>query len=332
MVGGGRTLLTKQWSQRRTVSTFINFQDLLSSRRAQAQKSVLIQLPSQESAHDLRNHLQSSFGPLEVLYHYSIPKKGKGGSNNVPLVSNMRTKDQQWLLAEFSSPESASECLKACDHTEGTVPYKSSMCLYQSSSGSKGKSPSKTTRKSEEHPEILFESLSGQAQSPNFKAGRTLGDQLQILQNATKLSELGIRVRFLIACQLEQAFSSLFPQGCVLPFGSTVSGIGRQSGDLDLVLLPDSREVFPIPEEKTGSSKTKNEIGKLYYQSKLFTAPNSSNARFQVQRVMETMADIIQLFIPGCLHVQRILQARVPILRFWSDFTDLQCDLSTTNS
>ncbi|ODM88280.1 Poly(A) RNA polymerase, mitochondrial [Orchesella cincta] len=47
---------------------------------------------------------------------------------------------------------------------------------------------------------------------------------------------------------------------------------------------------------------------------------------------METVADIIQLFVPGCAHVQRILQARVPILRFRNEFTDLQCDLSMTNS
>jgi len=47
---------------------------------------------------------------------------------------------------------------------------------------------------------------------------------------------------------------------------------------------------------------------------------------------METVADVIQLFVPGCTQVQRILQARVPILRFWSEYTDLQCDLSMTNS
>jgi len=59
---------------------------------------------------------------------------------------------------------------------------------------------------------------------------------------------------------------------------------------------------------------------------------SSGNSRFQVQRVMETVADVIQLFVPGCIQVQRILQARVPILRFWSEFTELQCDLSMTNS
>ena len=57
-----------------------------------------------------------------------------------------------------------------------------------------------------------------------------------------------------------------------------------------------------------------------------------SNARFQSQRVMETLADIITLFVPGCSQVQRILQARIPILRFWSDFTSMQCDLSMTNA
>lgn len=66
-----------------------------------------------------------------------------------------------------------------------------------------------------------------------------LNQQLGILEKSLRLSDLGIRLRFLIAHQLEFTLQSLFPQGCVLPFGSTVSGIGRQSGDLDLVLLPD---------------------------------------------------------------------------------------------
>lgn len=59
-----------------------------------------------------------------------------------------------------------------------------------------------------------------------------------MLEDTHKVTELGIRVRFLVASHLEQALKTLFPLGAILPFGSTVSGIGRQTGDLDLVLLP----------------------------------------------------------------------------------------------
>jgi len=147
------------------------------------------------------------------------------------------------------------------------------------------------------------------------------------LEESLSLSDFGARIRFFIACQIESALSSVFPQGCVLPFGSTVSGIGRHSGDLDLVLLPDKKEIF-----RSSPSSQPDPNQRLVFQSKMFTSGSSSNARFQVQRVMETIADILQMCVPGCAHVQRILQARVPILRFWSDYTEIQCDLSMTNS
>lgn len=46
---------------------------------------------------------------------------------------------------------------------------------------------------------------------------------------------------------------------------------------------------------------------------------------------MEAIGDILQLFLPGCSQVRRILQARVPILKYNQQFTDVECDLSMTN-
>jgi len=71
-----------------------------------------------------------------------------------------------------------------------------------------------------------------------------LSEQILVLEKAVKITELGIRVRFLAANHLEQSMEKFFPGGCILPFGSTVSGIGRRSGDLDLVLLPDKVHII----------------------------------------------------------------------------------------
>ena len=64
-------------------------------------------------------------------------------------------------------------------------------------------------------------------------------DQILILHRATSLNDLGSRLRFLTARQIELALMGLFPRVTVLPFGSSVNGFGKAACDLDLVLLAD---------------------------------------------------------------------------------------------
>ena len=66
-----------------------------------------------------------------------------------------------------------------------------------------------------------------------------LSDQIDLLFESLRISEAGARVRFAVAAHLENSIKTYFPNGCVVPFGSSVSGIGQNSGDLDLVLLPE---------------------------------------------------------------------------------------------
>lgn len=49
------------------------------------------------------------------------------------------------------------------------------------------------------------------------------------------------------------------------------------------------------------------------------------------QRYMEVMGDVLHVFLPGITQVRRILQARVPIIKFHQQFADVECDLSTYN-
>lgn len=56
------------------------------------------------------------------------------------------------------------------------------------------------------------------------------------LHNLTKLNEVGTRLRFLTAKQVEEALTGMFPEASVMPFGSSVNGCGKMGCDLDLVL------------------------------------------------------------------------------------------------
>lgn len=50
------------------------------------------------------------------------------------------------------------------------------------------------------------------------------------------MGELGTRLRFLTARQLQTALSGAFPFCKALPFGSSVNSFGKAGCDLDLVL------------------------------------------------------------------------------------------------
>lgn len=56
------------------------------------------------------------------------------------------------------------------------------------------------------------------------------------LHNLTKLNEVGTRLRFLTAKQVEEALNGMFPEASAMPFGSSVNGCGKMGCDLDLVL------------------------------------------------------------------------------------------------
>jgi poly(A) RNA polymerase len=142
-----------------------------------------------------------------------------------------------------------------------------------------------------------------------------LEDQMLVLHRATCLNDLGIRLRFLAAKQIEDSLKGMFPNSLAFPFGSSVNGFGKMGCDLDLIL------------------KFNQDVDTDAKNSRLIfhTKANLSNERSQVQRQMECVGDILQLFLPGISNVRRILQARVPIIKFNHEYLDLEVDLSMSN-
>lgn len=67
---------------------------------------------------------------------------------------------------------------------------------------------------------------------------------MQILYNSTKLNDLGTRLRFLTARQVEMAVTGMFPNAAAYPFGSSINGYGKMGCDLDLILKLDTSKVL----------------------------------------------------------------------------------------
>lgn len=147
----------------------------------------------------------------------------------------------------------------------------------------------------------------------DLKGCKSISEQMTMVYEKTKLNDLGTRLRFLVAQQVEKSITGMFPNAAAYPFGSSVNGCGKMGCDLDLVL-------------RLQENMDDNE-SRLVFHNKA----GYGSERTMSQRHMETMSDIIQLFLPGCAQVRRILQARVPIIKFYQQFSDVECDLSMSN-
>ncbi|XP_046741864.1 poly(A) RNA polymerase, mitochondrial isoform X2 [Diprion similis] len=143
----------------------------------------------------------------------------------------------------------------------------------------------------------------------------SISDQMTILHKETKLNDTGTRLRFFSARQIELCLSGMFSEITVLPFGSSVNGCGKLGSDLDLVL-----QMHPHLHENVES--------RLIYYTKSLSAPD----RLQTQKLISMIANIIDHFLPGISNVRKILQAHVPIIKFNQTLTNLECDLSMSNT
>ncbi|XP_054271458.1 poly(A) RNA polymerase, mitochondrial [Macrosteles quadrilineatus] len=265
-------------------------------RRQQAQCSVVVQVHSEQSCGQLHDYC-SEFGEIKTLHHYTP-------------ASNP---SMHFILVEFKDNDVIPGVLNACGYNERNqvIPVSSRMLWFRANQKKKlSKSNSKLTV-----PLIMATPPLTRPQLLEWlRESETVSDQVRLVYGATRLDDLGVRLRYLTAHQLEAAVSGLFPRAQVRLFGSSVNGFGRQGCDLDLVLQLDNRS-----EEEDTQCRL------------MFHAKPSLNVRSQTQRHIDGLADMVQWFLPGCMDVRRILQARVPIVKFRQELTDIDCDLTLTN-
>jgi len=76
------------------------------------------------------------------------------------------------------------------------------------------------------------------------------------------------------------------------------------------------------------SNDTASSDGGLFFLSKMRT--ESSGRKF-TQRTLEMIAGFLQQVLPQSINVQRILHARVPIVKFSHVATGINCDICLEN-
>ncbi|XP_033179883.1 poly(A) RNA polymerase, mitochondrial isoform X3 [Bombus impatiens] len=143
----------------------------------------------------------------------------------------------------------------------------------------------------------------------------SVSDQMIALYNCLKITDLDIRLRFYTANEISYYLTRLFPNICVVPFGSSVNGFGQIGCDLDLLCKP-----------VVSNNK------KINWRRFLFLTQNIPLAeRNEQKEFLETVGTVMKLCIPGISDVKKILGAQVPIIKFYNVYTNMKCDLSSTN-
>lgn len=274
-------------------------EEVVGARRQQAQRTLLVEVAGASSAAELCR-VCGEHGRVQALFHYTLPPRG-------------HVRPREMILIEYSDASEAREALRRASHSpaKDSPPCHSPMVWL-----SAGRSA--TPQSSSPAPDVtLTPAVTQEEVLKRLSQCSSISEQIQTLHDAQKLTELGWRLRFFTCRQVESALSGLFPLAVVLPFGSSVNSFGHRESDLDMTL------------ELAGDGTTQGGSGRLVFQGK--QSSTAANPRLTLQRRMEVMAELIDHFLPGCSQVQRILNARVPIIKYRQELTAIDCDLTMSN-
>ncbi|XP_050099929.1 poly(A) RNA polymerase, mitochondrial [Anopheles aquasalis] len=280
------------------------FDTMLKARRAEARRSVLVQVSSERSYNELYRYC-SQFGEIASAHHYRVD--GDSGVDG----------DCHYILLEYTSQDEADAAMQSGVFSTERPGVRARSIFMWFRTGPKPRLVSPTN--DAVRPLALVDGarpIDEQELNGLLASAETIDDQVKVLHRVTKLNDLGKRLRFLAVRQLESSLQGMFPQAVAHPFGSSVNGYGRMGCDLDVILDLDCRSGEP-PDRNS----------RLVYHTKA-TNPNE---RTQVQRQLESIGDVLQLFLPGVTSVRRILKARVPIVKYHHEHLDLEIDLTMNN-
>ncbi|KAH8394488.1 hypothetical protein KR222_011843, partial [Zaprionus bogoriensis] len=291
-----------------------NYEEFIGSRHRQAQRSIVVQVSSEKSYTELYNYC-SGFGRIVNAQHYCVQHED----------------ELHYMLLEFASASEATATIDSSSFngelsgssTTGGIPVRSPFLWFRAAAAGR-RSQGKLAANPKALPLAAVDGtrpLDQEHLQTVLRSAESIEQQLLLLYEHTRLNDLGIRMRFLAALQVQQAISGMFPDALAQPFGSSVNGFGKMGCDLDLILRFNGETAPPT------HADSQREPSRLIYHTK----ENLSNGRSQTQRQMECFGDLLHLFLPGVCHVRRILQARVPIIKYHHEHLNLEVDLSMSN-
>ncbi|XP_060828042.1 poly(A) RNA polymerase, mitochondrial isoform X1 [Bombus pascuorum] len=270
------------------------FNEILQFRQNEAKKSILIRLYDMRCISDLESFCKS-YATIVNIFPYR--------------TSN----ENNFVLMELNSAEDVKKFQNIAiskantEYAQGVTPLFSF------------KSRNKLHLNKSEHDIRTYPNF--QAPKPNdikklLEEVDSVSDQMISLYNISKITDLDIRLRFYTADQISYYLSRLFTNIDVVPFGSSVNGFGQVGCDLDLLC-----------KIVTNTDQNFNLKKLVFISQDISLAERNEQKEF-----LDIIGTTMKIFIPGITNVKKILEARVPIIKFYNINTNMKCDLSGTNT
>lgn len=269
------------------------FQIKVNERQMQAKRSIFVQVDNDTNS--IR----------ELLLHCT--RIGK--------VQNIYRTDRNanaYFLIEFNHPSTANDVIRSSFHSgnhmiDGKVRVHGRFLYFNA----------KHDTIIKRNPCAYKRDTSLTNQESIFKAMRnekTMDQQIMTLYKVNRLSSFSSRLRFLTALQMEEAICGMIHEAKILPFGSSINGFGTMDSDLDMVLV-------------SGCNKsTKSQFSAIELGQPDFTS------RAHIRNNLYVMSVIARNWLQGVNDVTNVLHARVPIIKYVQELTQLECDLSACNA
>lgn len=199
-----------------TANKVINFDEMVETRRTQAKRSILVQVQSEKSFTELHKYC-SQYGKIIGGHHYVLT-------------------DREFVLIEFDSEVEAQQAMKNSSFEDSTGFCVQSPFLWfrAAQNGSVAKDSKHVSDKltvTDGCRPVDYSKI-----NETMLGAESLSDQIGIMFRSTRLDDLGIRMRFLAARQVEESISGIFPSAKASIFGSSVNGYGKLGCDLDVIL------------------------------------------------------------------------------------------------
>nr|XP_030688206.1 poly(A) RNA polymerase, mitochondrial [Globicephala melas] len=271
------------------------FSEVQKERREEAQRTVLIHCPNKISEKKFLKYL-SQHGSINNHFFYES--------------------FGLYAVVEFSQKESVASLQNVTRTpslgTEAAIPFRSryfNLKLKTPLNQTSEQSSIRCRNQSSPSSKKLFELLC---------CAESVDDQLNTLLREFQLTEENTRLRYLTCSLIEDVAAAYFPDCTVRPFGSSVNSFGKLGCDLDMFLDLDEIEKF----------STHKASGNFLME---FQVKNVPSERIATQKILSVVAECLDHFGPGCVGVQKILNARCPLVRFSHQASGFQCDLTTNN-
>ncbi|KAH7640388.1 hypothetical protein HUG17_7855 [Dermatophagoides farinae] len=279
--------------------------------------------------HNNNNSSRCSFSSR--INFNDLIKTNKNDSKRLILVENLATKnsismingpslsehlnvkiDQFWswnyrrrnfVLIRLNKIDDVAKIQSICGYNLHALPIRTRMMETNFSTTGHHHTPSKS------HYELgtnFKKSLSCSELKDRFPTNEQL---IAHLTEMNSLNELDVQLRYFLITQLEDIIChSVFADFNIYPFGSSLAGLGDSTSDLDLAIL------------HAHQWRKNRDIN--------FAMPELKSERDQTQQCLSLIADIVRNFMPNISKVNRILRARVPIVKMSFDLAPIDIDVS----